>query len=176
LTPDSDRLPSDELLPQIYEELRKLARSRLARERPGQSLTPTGLVHEAYLRLVGHGGASWENRGHFFGAAAEAMRRILIERARRAAREKHGGGKARVTLDDRLLGKPPESETLLALDAALDRLEAIDRDMAEVVKLHQYAGLSLEETAAALGSSERTVSRRWTAARAWLRRELTRGR
>jgi RNA polymerase sigma factor (TIGR02999 family) len=154
--------------------LRKRARARLARERPGQTLTPTGLVHEAYLRLVGHGDPSWNGRAHFFGAAAEAMRRILIERARRQAREKHGGGRARVTLDESLLGEVPESETLIALDDALSRLEAQDPEMASVVKLHQFAGLSLAETAAALGSSDRTVSRRWTAARAWLRRELQR--
>ena len=169
-----DPTAAEELLPLVYDELRKLARARMARETPGQTLTPTALVHEAYLRLVGHGDPSWNGRAHFFGAAAEAMRRILIERARRYSREKHGGGQARVTLDEGLLGVVPESETLVALDDALTRLEAQDPDMAAVVKLHQFAGLSLAETAAALDSSERTISRRWTAARAWLRRELER--
>jgi len=167
-------LASEEMLPLVYEELRKLARARMAKEKPGQTLTPTGLVHEAYLRLVRSGDPTWENRGHFFAAAAEAMRRILIERARRYASKKRGADLARVTLDEALLGIIPESETLIALDEALTRLEALDEDMAAVVKLHQYAGLSLEETGAALGISERTVRRRWTAARAWLRRELSR--
>jgi len=171
---DGDPTAAEELLPLVYNELRRLARSRMAREKPGQTLTPTALVHEAYLRLVGHGDPSWQNRAHFFAAAAEAMRRILIERARRYSRDKHGGGQGRVTLDDRILGVAPESETLLALDEALSRLEEQDPDMAAVVKLHQFAGLSLAETAAALETSERTVSRRWTAARAWLQRELTR--
>ncbi|MDQ1349108.1 MAG: hypothetical protein QG573_2486 [Acidobacteriota bacterium] len=169
-----DARAAEELLPLVYDELRKLARSRMSRERPGQTLTPTALVHEAYLRLVGQGDPSWQNRAHFFAAAAEAMRRILIERARRYGRDKHGGGQGRVTLDDRILGVSPESATLLALDEALSRLEAQDPAMAAVVKLHQFAGLSLAETAAALDSSERTVSRRWTAARAWLQRELMR--
>ncbi len=169
-----DPTAAAELLPLVYHELRRLAQARMARERPGQTLTPTALVHEAYLRLVGHGDPSWQNRAHFFAAAAEAMRRILIERARRYARDKHGGGQGRVTLDERMLGVVPESETLVALDEALTRLEEQDPDMAAVVKLHQFAGLSLAETAAALETSERTVSRRWTAARAWLQRELTR--
>jgi RNA polymerase sigma factor (TIGR02999 family) len=148
----------------------------MARERPGLTLTPTALVHEAYLRLAGRHDPGWENRGHFFAAAAEAMRRILIERARRYAREKHGGGRMRVTLDDAILGAPPEADEIEALDEALTRLEAQDPEMAAVVKLHQFAGLSLVETAAALGTSDRTVSRRWTAARAWLRREVERTR
>ena len=164
-----------ELLPLVYEELRRLARARKAREAPGQTLTPTALVHEAYLRLVGDQDPAWANRAHFFAAAAEAMRRILIERARRQGRERHGGGLGRVTLDEGILGVVPESEEVLALHEALERLEAQDPEMAEVVRLHQFAGLSLAETAAALGASERTVSRRWTAARAWLRREIARG-
>jgi RNA polymerase sigma factor (TIGR02999 family) len=163
-----------ELLPLVYEELRKLARARMARETPGQTLTPTGLVHEAYLRLVGNEETAWANRAHFFAAAAEAMRRVLIERARRYRREKHGGGQWRVTLDEGLVGAAAASEELLALDEALTRLAAQDPKMARVVELHQFAGLSIAETAAALGASERTVSRRWTAARAWLRRELSR--
>jgi len=169
-----DLKASSELLPLVYDELRRLARARMARERGALTLTPTALVHEAYLRLVGHEDPPWANRAHFFAAAAEAMRRILIERARRVAREKHGGGRFRVTLDERIVGESPEADDLLALHEALSRLEAQDPEMAVVVKLHQFAGLSLPETAAALGSSERTVSRRWTAARAWLRRELAR--
>lgn len=164
-----------ELLPLVYEELRRLARARLAREAPGQTLTPTALVHEAYLRLVGDRDPGWENRGHFFAAAAQAMRRILIERARRLDRIKHGGGRQRLTLDDSLLGFEPASEELLALHEALLRLAAQDPEMAQVVELHQFAGLSIAETAAALDTSERTISRRWTAARAWLRREMSRG-
>ena len=160
------------LLPLVYDELRALARSRMARERPGQTLTPTALVHEAYLRLVGSEDPPWANRAHFFAAAAEAMRRILIERARRVAREKHGGGQVRVTLDEQVLGREPDDAAIVALDDALSRLEKQDPDMAAVVKLHQFAGLTLEETAAALDASARTGSRRWTAARAWLRREL----
>lgn len=167
-----DAHASDELLPLVYDELRRLARSRLAREAPGQTLTPTALVHEAYLRLTGPGEVAWANRAHFFAAAAEAMRRILIERARRRRRERHGGGRFRVTLDDRIPDELDDPERLLALHDALDRLEAQDPEMAIVVKLHRFAGLTLEETAAALGSSDRTVSRRWTAARAWLRREM----
>jgi RNA polymerase sigma factor (TIGR02999 family) len=167
---------ASELLPLVYEELRRLARHRMARERPGQTLTATALVHEAYLRLVGGDDPPWENRAHFFAAAAEAMRRILVERARRRSREKHGGGQWRVTLDEQIVGADAESDDLLALHEALSRLEVLDPGMATVVKLHQFAGLSLVETAAALGSSDRTVSRQFTAARAWLRRELGRDR
>lgn len=167
-----DQQAARELLPLVYDELRRLARARMARERGALTLTPTALVHEAYLRLVGHDDPPWANRAHFFAAAAEAMRRILIERARRVAREKHGGGQVRVTLDEGIAGESPQADDLLALHEALSRLEAQDPEMAVVVKLHQFAGLSLPETAAALDTSERTVSRRWTAARAWLRREL----
>lgn len=167
--------PTSELLPLVYDELRRLARARMARERPGQTLTPTALVHEAYLRLIGDEDLPWQNRAHFFAAAAEAMRRILIERARRVSRHKHGGGMWRVTLDEQVVGEQPAAEEILALHDALSRLERQDVEMAVVVKLHQFAGLSLEETAATLGLSDRTVSRRWTAARAWLRRELGRG-
>jgi len=173
-TSGEDLAAAEQLLPQVYDELRRLARSRMAKEKPGQTLTPTALVHEAYLRLVRAGDPKWDNRGHFFAAAAEAMRRILIERARRYASAKRGAGMARITLDESLLGVVPQSETLIALDEALSHLETQDPDMAAVVKLYQFAGLSLVETAAALGVSERTARRRWSAARAWLRRELTR--
>jgi len=171
-----DPAAAAELLPLVYDELRRLARVRMAREAPGQTLTPTGLVHEAYLRLLGGKEIGWANRAHFFAAAAQAMRRILIERARRLRRHKHGAGQWRVTLDEALVGAEAPSEELLALDEALTRLAAQDPDMARVVELHQFAGLSIAETAAVLGTSERTVSRRWTAARAWLRREITRAR
>ncbi len=162
---------AERLLPLVYSELRALARARMARERPGQTLQPTALVHEAYLRLVGDR-VSWENRAHFFGAAAQAMRRILVERARRVARLKRGGSAERITLDDDAASVTPRSEDLIALDQALDRLAKHDRVMADVVMLRYFAGLTVTETAEALGASERTVHRQWTAARAWLRHQL----
>ncbi|MEL7451045.1 MAG: ECF-type sigma factor [Pseudomonadota bacterium] len=171
---NGSRQASDELLPLIYEELRRLARARMAAEKPGLTLQATALVHEAYLRLVGDADLGWDSRGHFFAAAAEAMRRILIERARRAARQRHGGGQKRVTLEDgAVLGEQPD-ETLLVLDEALTRLEAQDARMAQVVKLRYFAGMNVEESAGAMDLSPRTVNRLWTAARAWLRRELAR--
>jgi RNA polymerase sigma factor (TIGR02999 family) len=169
-----DRQATEELLPVVYQELRKLARSRMARERPGQTLTPTALVHEAYLRLVKDETLGWDNRGHFFAAAAEAMRRILIERARRYASRRHGGGQERVTLGDAASPESIPPEDLLALDEALTRLEAKDRAMADVVKLRFFSGLTVPETAAALGLSVATVNRHWAAARAWLQLEITR--
>jgi RNA polymerase sigma factor (TIGR02999 family) len=174
-----ERSASEELLPLLYDELRKLARARLARERPGVTLQPTALVHEAYLRLVGDGGATWEHRGHFFAAAAEAMRRILIERARRSARVRHGGELRRATLSDQIPAggaEGPDAEEMLAIDEALARLEQRDERMAQVVKLRYFADLTVEETAEATGLSVRTVTRLWTAARAWLARELGAGR
>jgi RNA polymerase sigma factor (TIGR02999 family) len=143
----------------------------MARERPGQTLQPTALVHEAYLRLIADPAARWENRAHFFGAAAEAMRRILIERARRISRQKRGGGQAAVPLDEVEVAAPGEPEELLAIDLALTKLQAHDPEMAEVVKLRYFAGLTVEETAEALAMSPRGVNRAWTAARAWLKRE-----
>ncbi len=168
-----DRQAAEELLPLVYDELRSLARARLARERAGQTLQPTALVHEAYLRLVEGADPGWENRGHFFAAAAEAMRRILVERARRRARRRHGGELRRTTLSEEAAVGAPQPDELLAVDEALRRLEARDAAMAEVVKLRYFVGLSVEETAEALGSSVRTVGRQWRAARAWLARELT---
>jgi RNA polymerase sigma factor (TIGR02999 family) len=169
-----DRSATEELLPLVYHELRRLARSRMARERPGQTLTPTALVHEAYLRLVKDESIGWDDRGHFFAAAAEAMRRILIERARRYAARRHGGGQQRVTRPDlgSPMGMPPED--LLALDEALTALESKDRSMADVVKLRFFTGLTVPETAAARALSNATVHRHWAAARAWLQREITR--
>lgn len=171
-----ERHASEELLPLIYEELRRLARARMAQERPGQTLQATALVHEAYLRLVGNDELGWDSRGHFFAAAAEAMRRILIERARRRARLRHGGEFARITLDENVvLTGSAEDDDLELLDQALTRLEAQDEQMARLVKLRYFGGLTVEECAAALGAAPRTVNRLWTAARAWMRREMGRG-
>jgi RNA polymerase sigma factor (TIGR02999 family) len=167
---------TDDLLPIVYDELRDLARQRLAQERPGQTLQATALVHEAYLRLVGGSdddAGGWEGRGHFFGAAALAMRRILVERARRRGRVRHGGGRARVDLDVAVqLGEEPDDD-LLALDTALDDLEAYDERKARVVLLRHFGGLGVEETAAALDVSPATVKSDWSFARAWLHRKLT---
>ncbi len=163
---------SSELMVLVYDELRNLARHRLAHELPGQTLQATALVHEVYLRLVGQRDAStWENRAHFFGAAAEAMRRILIDQARRKNALKHGGGVNRVELHDDIelpghAGVAPEE--LIALDEALQEFEAIDPMRARVVKLHYYSGFTLPETAEALGISLATVKRQWGFARAWL--------
>jgi RNA polymerase sigma factor (TIGR02999 family) len=162
-----------ELVLAVYGELRTLARGQLARERPGHTLQPTALVHEAWLRLGAPADvANWENRAHFFGAAAEAMRRILIEHARGKARLKRGGDARRVTLDEAGAGFEASPEDLLALDRALTGLERQDAQMAAVVKLRYFAGLTVEETASALDVAPRTVNRLWTGARAWLLREL----
>lgn len=166
--------PTDELIQLVYSELRALAHAWLARERPGHTLPPTALVHEAYLRLVSDPEMQWESRRHFFGAAAEAMRRILIERARRVSRQKRGGDQQRVTLDEAFTpGDAPAAEEVLAIDLALARLEVIDAEMSQVVKLRYFGGLTVEETADATGLSARSVNRSWTAARAWLKRELS---
>ena len=164
-----------DLLPLVYDELRRLAAARLAAEPSGNTLQPTALVHEAYLRLVGTpGGDHWDHRGHFFAAAAEAMRRILIDNARRKATARHGGAMQRQALDPDVMAMaiPEPREDLLALDAALDRLAAKDPLKADLVKLRYFAGMSLAEAAAALGLSERTAGRHWTYARAWLRRAV----
>jgi RNA polymerase sigma factor (TIGR02999 family) len=164
---------AEQLLPLVYEELRRLAAQKLAQEKPGQTLQATALVHEAYLRLVGSGEAAggeqrWDSRGHFFAAAAEAMRRILVENARRKHRHRHGGGRRRVRLGD-LPATERDPEDVLALDDALARLAAEDAAAAEVVKLRFYAGLSVEEAADALGFSRAQGYRHWNYARAWLR-------
>jgi RNA polymerase sigma factor (TIGR02999 family) len=161
------------LLPLVYHELRRLAAQKLAHEAPGQTLQATALVHEAYLRLAGTGGEhSWNSRGHFFAAAAEAMRRILVENARRKKGLKHGGGLTRRELDEELLSAPEPREDLLALDAALNRLALGHRQAADLVQLRYFAGLTLPEAARALGISPRTAGRLWAFARAWLRREI----
>ncbi len=167
-----DKQAADDLLPLVYGELRKLARSRMRHEQPGQTLQATGLVHEAYLRLVGSEDIAWDSRGHFFAAAAEAMRRILIERARRKSRIRHGGELRRASMHTDILVVDDADSQLLDLDQALTDLEAQDRQMANVVKLRYFAGLSIEETAAALNISPRSVNRSWVAARAWLKLAL----
>ena len=169
---DGDRRASEELLPLLYHELRRLAAARMARERPGQTLQPTALVHEAYLRLMSDAHQGWQGRGHFFAAAAEAMRRILIERARRHGRIKHGGDRRRTTLDDGPAESEPDAEEMIALDRSLSRLEEKDPAMAQVVKLRYFAGLTVPETASAMEISPRQVNRHWTAARAWLKRDM----
>jgi RNA polymerase sigma factor (TIGR02999 family) len=164
-----DPAAAAELLPLVYAELRTLAANRLALEKPGQTLQPTALVHEAYLRLVGGSQPQdWNGRGHFFAAAAEAMRRILVENARRKGRHKHGGGRERVDLDQIDAASEEGDERMLAVDEVLDRLAAEDPAAADVVKLRFFAGLTAEEAAAALGVSVRTANRHWAFAKAWL--------
>jgi RNA polymerase sigma factor (TIGR02999 family) len=168
-----DSLAAAQLLPLVYDELRRLAAARLAAEPSGNTLQPTALVHDAYLRLVGSpGGDQWDHRGHFFAAAAEAMRRILIDNARRKATERRGGAMRRQALDSDAAALPEPREDLLALDEALDRLAEEDPLKASLVKLRYFAGLSLPEAAAALSLSERTAGRHWAYARAWLRRAV----
>jgi RNA polymerase sigma factor (TIGR02999 family) len=170
-----DPQAADRLLPLVYDELRRLAAHKLAHETPGQTLQPTALVHEAYLRLVGNatpstsGNQSWDSRGHFFAAAAEAMRRILVEAARRKKRHKHGGQLQRLPLEDHDVPVEPPSDDILALDTALTRLAQDDPDAARVVQLHFFGGLSIEQIAETLGVSRTTAYRQWSYARAWLR-------
>ena len=165
-----DPSAAEKLLPLVYDELRKLAAVRLAQEKPGQTLQATALVHEAYLRLVGNDvrGESWDNRGHFFAAAAESMRRILIDKARQKQGPKHGGARSRVSLDDVHLAVDDPGEDLLALDDALTALRAVAHRKAELVQLRFYAGLTIPEAAAALGISTATAERDWLYARTWL--------
>lgn len=177
-----DRLAANELLPLVYNELRQLAGRRLASEPPGQTLQPTALVHEAYLRLVrspqGAEAASageidrWEGRGHFFAAAAEAMRRILVERARAKLRIKRGGELDRVPFDEQAVAGPEVDERLIDLDAALDKLERKDSRKAQLVKLRYFTGLTITQAAEALGIAESTANRDWEFAKAWLLREM----
>jgi RNA polymerase sigma factor (TIGR02999 family) len=165
-----DRKAAAELLPLVYDELRKLAAARLADESPGQTLQPTALVHEAYLRLVVPADAArWEGRGHFFAAAAEAMRRILVDAARRKQRERHGGRRRRVELDPHHPADAPDTDRVLDIDAVLTRLAAEDPAAAAVVSLHFFAGLPIEEVAACTGVSRTTAYQQWAYARAWLR-------
>jgi RNA polymerase sigma factor (TIGR02999 family) len=167
---NGDQEAAAQLLPLVYDELRRLAAARLAREAPGQTLQPTALVHEAYLRLVDDANERrWNSRGHFFAAASQAMRRILVESARRKGRVKHGGGLQRVDLEGLDVPVRPPPEEILALDESLTRLAAEDPESARVVDLHFFAGLSIEEAAEALGVSRATAYRQWAYARAWLR-------
>lgn len=168
-----DRAAAAELLPLVYAELRALAAARMASEAAGHTLQPTALVHEAFLRLVGTADAPrWETRGHFFAAAAEAMRRILIESARRRKRARHGGERARVPLPDEVPEPPAGDDNVLAVHEVVDLLAAHDATAAELVKLHIFMGLTVEEAAAVLGVSARTGYRTWEYARAWMFRKL----
>ena len=169
---------SDQLLPAVYEELRRMAAAKMDRERPGQTLQPTALVHEAYLRLMKHGGgggadghssaAHWDNRGHFFAAAAEAMRRILIERARHKQAARHGGGRQGIDLEKLDVADEDRPGDLLALDEALTELERHDADAAKLVKLRFFAGFGHQEAAEAMAITRRAADRLWSLARAWL--------
>ncbi len=172
-----DESAAGELLPLVYDELRRLAAQRLANESPGQTLQPTALVHEAYLRVVGsNSDKRWDGRRHFFAAAAEAMRRILLDRARNRRREKHGGNRRRELLDlNALVADDASPDDLIDLDEALSRLSVIDPRSAELVKLRLFAGLTLDEAALALGIVRRTAERDWAFARAWLFRQLASG-
>jgi RNA polymerase sigma factor (TIGR02999 family) len=174
-----DPATAEKLLPLVYDELRKLAASKLAQEKPGQTLQPTALVHEAYLRLIAaregsarESGKPWDGRGHFFAAAAEAMRRILVERARSKGRGIHGGGRRRQDLLPDLAAAPEPDDDLPALDEALKKLAAKDPDKAKLVELRYFAGLTGDQAAEILGISPSTADRYWVYARAWLRREL----
>ena len=166
---------ANELLPLVYDQLRAAARKQMAQERGDHTLQATALVHEAYLRLVGPQEIPWENRAHFYVAAAEAMRRVLIEHARKRGRVKRGGGQRRIPLSGAELAEDPNLEEIMSVDAAIRRLEERDGRMARIVRLRFFAGLGVGETAAALGLSDRTVRREWALARAWLHRELTGG-
>ena len=174
MTADKRAPGADELTPLVYHELRRLAAAYLRRERPGQTLQATALVHEAYLRLAG-AGSPWQDKRHFVGIAARSMRQILVERARARGAQKRWAGLDRVSLTDALALAGQQDAMLPALDEALDRLEQVDAEQARIVELRFFAGLSIEETADALGMSPATLKRRWSLARAWLHRELTSG-
>lgn len=170
-----DRQAAGRLLPLVYAELRSLARARLSRTPPGHTLQPTALVHEVYLRLVGDQDPGWQGRGHFFGAAARAMRDILVEHARRKGARKRGAGRERVELDGAVLAGEAPADEVLALDEALRTLEAEDPAKAEIVILRYFGGLTNEEVAVALGTSPGSVQRQWRYIRAWLRKHLANG-
>ena len=169
-----DPIAPEQLLPLVYEELRHLAAHKMAQQPAGQTLQATALVHDAWLKLVGSGKQNWESRRHFFSAAAEAMRHILIDRARKRLALRHGGGQERLDIDEFEVAGPVEQETILALNEALDELEKTDRAKADVVKLRFFVGLSERETAEVLGLSERTIERYWAYAQAWLFDRLAR--
>ncbi len=167
-----DPKAAGQLLPLVYTELRKLAASRMANEAPGQTLQPTALVHEAWLRVAGGNDHTWDSRAHFFAAAAEAMRRILIENARRKKALRHGAGQARLDVQELEIAAPAPDDQMLAVDEALNKLTTLDKEKAELVKLRYFAGMTTEEAAAALGISEATAKRWWVYARAWLYTEI----
>jgi len=169
-----DPKAAEELLPLVYKELRRIAAFKMANELPGQTLQPTALVHEAWLRLVTAEDQTWQNRAHFFGAAAEAMRRILIDRARRRRAQKHGGGQQRVDIEGLEISVDTEDDQLLAVNEALDKLAAQHKQAAELVKLRYFVGMKIEEAAQALGISEPTANRDWAYAKAWLFNEIQR--
>ena len=171
---DGDPQAAEELLPLVYAELRRLAAHKMASEAGVQTLQPTALVHEAWLRLVGAENQKWDGRGHFFSAAAEAMRRILIERARRKAAVRHGGGQSRLDAEDLEIAAPVPDDELLAVSEALDKFAARDQQTAELVKLRYFVGLTLEEAAQVLGVAVPTASRWWSYSRAWLCQEIER--
>lgn len=168
-----DGQAAEKLLPLVYEELRQLAAQKMAQEPPGQTLQATALVHEAYIRLVEAKDQNWNSRGHFFGAAAEAMRRILVEKARRKGSSKYGGDRQRVDLLDKEIAIEIPSDDLIALDEALTQLAEEEHDVAELVKLRYFAGLPLHQIAKILGISERTAARYWAYGKVWLLRELS---
>lgn len=168
-----DPLAAGELLPHVYHELRRIAAQKMTAESPGHTLQPTALVHEAWLRLAGKDGEEhFQNRAHFFGAAAEAMRRILIDRARKKRAQRHGGGKQRVDIDEVDITVDTEDEQLLAVNEALDKLASKDKATADLVKLRYFVGMTIEEAAHALGISESSANRDWAYARAWLFKEI----
>ena len=167
-----DAKAAEELLPLVYEELRKLAASKMANESPNQTLQPTALVHEAWLRLAGNENVKWDGRAHFFGAAAEAMRRILIDKARRKQARRHGGGQQRLDIDEVEIAAPEKEQELLDMDEALEKFAALDKQKAELVKLRYFVGLTLEESARILGVSTPTAKRWWAYSRAWLYRQI----
>ncbi len=170
---DGDRQAADRLMPMVYEEFRRLAQSYLGREDTAHTLQPTALVNEAYLKLIDQTRVNWQGRTHFFAVGAQVMRRILVDHARGKQREKRGGGRQRIALDEQLTISPSRDEDLLALDEALDKLSAIDARQARIVELRFFGGLTVDEVAEVLGVSKRTVEAEWTMIRAWLRRELS---
>jgi len=169
---ENRRDAADKLLPLVYDEFRALARHYLAQERMNHTLQPTALVHEAYMKLVDQTRVDWQGKSHFFAVAAQAMRRILVDHARSRQRDKRGGGRARVVLDEAVALSPQKDEDVLALDEALEKLATLDPRQAKVVELRFFGGMSVEEVAEALGVSKRTVEGDWTFARAWLGKEL----
>jgi RNA polymerase sigma factor (TIGR02999 family) len=168
LSSEGDGCDSEDLLPLVYNDLRRMAAARMASEAEGQTLQPTALVHDAWLRIFGNGDRRWQNRGHFFGEASEAMRRILIERARRKSRLKHGSGWVRLNIDDLSLAEATPDDKVLLINAALEHLEAEDPQRAKVVVMKFFGGLTNQEVAKILCVAERTVERQWAYAKAWL--------